>query len=133
MSDILLDTSAYSAFLRGHIGVKQALQLAPRICLSAVVLGELHGGFRHGRRRRENELLLQQFLRSPRTRPVQIDFDTADCYAEILTYLRNQGTPVPTNDVWIAASAMQHGLRVLTTDAHFEKIPQVRTLRFEVE
>lgn len=52
-----------------------------------MVLVEVHGGFRHARRRRENELLLQQFLRSPRAQPLEIDFNTADCYAEILTYL----------------------------------------------
>lgn len=125
MSRVLLDTSAYSAFMRGDEAEVQSIREAREIRLTPVVLGELLAGFRRGTRRKENEALLVRFLASPRVRVLALDEETADRYAIILNALRAAGTPVPTNDLWIAASAMQHGLKVLTTDAHFGKIPQV--------
>ena len=125
MTRIALDTSAYSAFMRGHQGVAAALRHADEIVLSPVVLGELRAGFRGGTRRSKNEGELAQFVASPRVRLAIIDADTADRYAEIVTYLRQAGTPIPTNDVWIAAGAMEHGLQVVTTDPHYRKIAQV--------
>jgi len=121
----LVDTSAYSAFLRGHEGLKLALQRAERIALTPIVLGELGAGFRAGARRRKNEAELDQFLSSPRVDVVAVEAETAERYAVILHALRKAGTPIPTNDIWIAASAMQHGLRVLTTDVHYDRIPQI--------
>jgi predicted nucleic acid-binding protein len=121
----LLDTSAYSAFLRGHEELKLALQRADRIVLTPVVLGELGAGFRAGARLKKNEAELRRFLASPRVEVVPIDAETAERYAVILHGLRQAGTPIPTNDIWIAASAMQHGLRVLTTDVHYTRMPQI--------
>ena len=129
----LVDTSAYSAFLRGHEGVRLAVQQAERLVLTPVVLGELHAGFRSGNRRRANEGELARFLDSPRVDTVPVDAETADRYAAILYALRSAGTPIPTNDVWIAASAMQHGLRVLTTDTHYQRVGQVIVDFFESE
>jgi tRNA(fMet)-specific endonuclease VapC len=125
VSRILLDTSAYSGILRGDPRLARAMQEADEIVLNAIVLGELKAGFCRGRHRERNENELEEFLASPRTRALGLDEETADRYAVILDSLRSAGTPIPTNDVWIAASAMQHGLRVLTTDQHFRKIPQV--------
>jgi tRNA(fMet)-specific endonuclease VapC len=125
MSELLLDTSAYSAFMRGHLQVKVALAEADRIHLSPIVLGELHAGFQTGSRRAENERGLRRFLSSPRVRLTEMNDETALRYAEIFNFLRRAGTPIPTNDIWIAANAMQHGLRVLTTDAHYTRLPQV--------
>lgn len=130
MTACLLDTSAYSAFLRGHEGLKQALQRADRIALTPIVLGELGAGFRAGARRQKNEAELRQFLASPRVDVVTVEAETAERYAVILHGLRLAGTPIPTNDIWIAASAMQHGLRVLTTDVHYDRIPQIIVERF---
>jgi tRNA(fMet)-specific endonuclease VapC len=127
----LLDTSAYSAFMRGHPELKAALQRVDRIVLTPVVLGELAAGFRAGARRRKNEAELRRFLASARVDIVPIDAETAERYAVILHALRLAGTPIPTNDIWIAASAMQHGLRLLTTDAHYDRIPQIIAERFE--
>jgi tRNA(fMet)-specific endonuclease VapC len=121
----LLDTSAYSAFMRGHPDVQQALREADEICLTPIVLGELRAGFRHGKRRQKNEAELRTMLASPRVKVVDVDAETADRYAAILNSLWDSGTPIPTNDIWIAASAMQHGLRILTTDPHFGKVSQV--------
>ena len=127
----LLDTSAYSAFLRGHAELKLALQRTDRIVLTPIVLGELGAGFRAGTRRKKNEAELRQFLSSPRVDVVAVDAETAERYAVILHGLRSAGTPIPTNDIWIAASAMQHGLRVITTDVHYTRIPQIIVERFE--
>ena len=131
VSRILLDTSGYSAFMRGHAEVKLVLQGAEEIHLTPVVLGELLAGFFKGKNRRKNERELQAFLESPRVNVANVDGETARRYAVIVSALRTAGTPIPTNDVWIAASAMQHGLRVTTTDAHYSKIPQVLIDYFE--
>lgn len=125
MTRVMLDTSAYSALARGHEQVQGALQEADEVWVSPVVLGELHAGFRRGTRRTENERNLSRFLSSPRVAVADVVEETAVRYAEILSFLKDAGTPVPTNDIWIAASAMQHGLRLVTTDAHYRKIPQV--------
>lgn len=103
----------------------RAVQRADRIVLTPVVLGELRAGFVRGTRRGKNEAELARFRESPRVDLVDLDEGTADRYAAIVESLRGAGKPIPTNDVWIAASAMQHGLRVMTTDAHFRHVAQV--------
>jgi predicted nucleic acid-binding protein len=125
VSRILLDTSALSAHLRGHEGVVEAVRSASRIAVTPIVLGELSAGFRGGSRYEENRDLLRRFQESPRVRILGIDVDTADRYALIHDSLRRAGTPIPTNDMWIAASAMQFGLLLVATDAHYERIPQI--------
>ena len=125
MSRLLLDTSAYSAFFRGDAQAKAAIQDADDICLNPIVIGELLAGFGRGKRRSQNESELAEFLGSPRARVVAINEETASRYAVIVGGLWTAGTPIPTNDVWIAASAMQHGLEVLTADAHYALIPQI--------
>lgn len=125
MMRVLLDTSAYSAFMLGHPECKLALQQADQIYFTPVVLGELLAGFIRGKWRRKNERELRTFLSSPRVQVIDVDADTAERYAVILSGLWKAGTPIPTNDIWIAASAMQHGLRLLTRDAHFRQVPQV--------
>lgn len=128
---VCLDTSGYSIFKRGHEGAVDVLQLAEQIVLPAVVLGELLAGFRIGSRDRVNRRELSAFLASPRVRVAPLGAETAERYAEIVAYLRGRGEPVPTNDVWIASCAMEWGLRLLTTDAHFERLPQVSLVTLE--
>jgi predicted nucleic acid-binding protein len=130
---IIVDTSAYSAFMRGNDEVRVALQEAEEVFLNPVILGELRAGFMSGRHRRKNERELALFLGSPRVSVVPLDEETSQRYAVIVDALRKAGTPIPTNDIWIAASAMQHGLRVLTTDAHYEKVRQVIVERLSVD
>ena len=125
MSGILLDTSAYSAFMRGHPGLKLAVQRTKEISVTPIVLGELISGFRMGRNEARNRKLLEEFLSSPRVNIIEIDEETSERYAIILNALRAKGTPVPTNDIWIASSAMQYGLKVVTTDTHYLQISQV--------
>jgi tRNA(fMet)-specific endonuclease VapC len=122
---ILLDTSAYIAFLKGHPGVKQVIQRADEINLNPMVLGELLAGFIKGKREARNREIIKEFMESPRVRFRAIDEETSERYAVIFNYLREKGTPIPTNDLWIAATAMQFGLRVVTTDRHFQKVPQI--------
>lgn len=131
MMRVMLDTSAYSAFMVGHPEVKLALQQADEIYLNPVILGELLVGFMRGKRRKKNEKELRTFLSSPRVNVVNLNEDTAERYAVILNSLWKAGTPIPTNDIWIAASAMQHGLRLLTKDAHYQRVTQVLVDYFE--
>jgi predicted nucleic acid-binding protein len=128
---VMMDTSAYVAFLRGNPGVKEAAQEADEIVLNPVVLGELRAGFLMGRNEKRNRAILKDFLSSPRVIIAEIDEETSERYAVVVHSLRMKGTPIPTNDLWIAASAMQHGLRVLTTDKHYLEVPQIITEYFE--
>lgn len=125
MSRLLLDTSAYAAFMAGHAPVRQPVLEASEIWLNTTVLGELLAGFKKGRRTAENESRLRDFLEGPRVRFAIMDRETAERYAAIRDHLRLAGKPVPVNDLWIAATAFQHGLRLLTLDDHFRRIPQV--------
>lgn len=127
MTRLLLDTSAYSAFKRGVDSVAEELGEADEVFVNSIVLGELRAGFAHGSAKERNERELRQFLGLPRVKAVGIDEATSVFYAAIYAALRKAGTPVPSNDLWIAASAMQHGLIVLTLDAYFRLIPQIVT------
>ena len=130
---VLVDTSAYSAFLRGHEGIREGVQRADELVVSPIVLGELLAGFRKGARFERNMSLLRRFLAAPRTRAVDLDDETAECYSLIHDTRRKAGAPIPTNDLWIAASAMQHGLHLLTTDPHFERVPQIASTVFPTD
>lgn len=125
MNKVILDTSAYSAFMKGTLDVKMALQKSTGIYLTPVILGELLCGFKRGKYEKKNRMELEKFMLSPRVSHLEIDSETAERYAAILDSLWESGTPIPTNDIWIAASAMQHGLKVLTTDTHFKNISQI--------
>jgi tRNA(fMet)-specific endonuclease VapC len=122
---LLIDTSAYSAFLQGHGAVGAEIAHADTMFFNPTVVGELLAGFRKGSRYRENLDLLRQFLDSPRVQSLVLDDETSVRYAILHDHLRARGTPIPSNDLWIAASAMQHGLRLLTLDRHFERLPQI--------
>ena len=122
---VALDTSAFSVFLRGNKEVLRLIQEADEITIASIVLGELRAGFLMGKHRARNESALGEFLASSRVRVRNIDEETSERYAAIFAHLRERGTPIPTNDIWIAASAMQHGLKLITTDKHYLKLPQI--------
>lgn len=122
MSRYCLDTSAYSRFQLGHGPVVEILDRAEWVGVAAITLGELRTGFRLGTRERENEDELRQFLGNPTVEVVAVDGEVSRHYAAIVADLRRAGTPVPTNDIWIAAAAARSGALVLTYDGHFEKI-----------
>ena len=121
--NVLLDTSAYSALCRGNQAILSVVQQSETIAVSAVVLGELHSGFRAGNRCKENMTQLTHFLSKPSVRVLNVTEETALRYAEVDVYLRQRGRPIPRNDVWIAAAALEHGLQLLTLDVHFREIP----------
>jgi predicted nucleic acid-binding protein len=125
MRGLVLDTSAYSLYFRGHGKVQDILQTVDGIYVTTVSLGELRAGFMGGRHRERNEAILEEFLSSPRVNVMAIDEETARRYSFLITFLKQQGTPIPTNDVWIAAGALQHGFELITSDKHFERIPNL--------
>ena len=122
MRRILIDTNAYAAFKRGDTRTLDILRRAPEIAMSATVLGELLAGFSSGGHAARNRRELAEFLASPRVRQLTVDAETAEHYAVLFTGLRKKGRPVPTNDLWIAASAMQHGYAVFSFDKHFTEM-----------
>jgi len=111
--------------MRGSVDIHAMLRTNEEIFLNSIVIGELMAGFIRGGRRKKNEDELRRFLMSPRVSLLDLGEETAERYAVILNSLWRAGTPIPTNDIWIAASAMEYGLRVVTTDEHFAKIPQI--------
>jgi predicted nucleic acid-binding protein len=115
MTRVILDTSTYSAFMRGNSEIKRVLQEAESVHFNAVILGELLSGFAQGRYLTRNRAELRKFLQSPRVAVLGMGADTAETYAVILSSLKAQGTPIPTNDVWIAATAMEYGQRSLSS------------------
>ena len=122
MSRYCLDTSAYSRFQRGDDQVVEILDRAEWVGVPAVTLGELRTGFLLGDRPSRNEGELRDFLANPAVEVVPIDGDVSRHYAEIVVDLRRSGTPLPTNDIWIAAAAARVGAPVLTYDSHFQSI-----------
>lgn len=125
MSRYCLDTSAYSRFRRGDRALVERIDAAEWIGIPAVVLGELRAGFRLGSRREWNEARLRDFLQNPIVEELPVDGEVSRHYAEIVVDLRRAGTPLPTNDVWIAATAAREGISVLTCDGHFHQISRV--------
>ncbi|MBS1895744.1 MAG: type II toxin-antitoxin system VapC family toxin [Actinobacteria bacterium] len=125
MSTFCVDTSAYSNFRRGNEELAALLDRAEMVGMPAVALGELRTGFLLGGRRQSNESALDTFLANPVVRVLTVDAETSRHYAEIVVELRKAGTPVPTNDIWIAATAARHGASVLTCDDHFHRIGRV--------
>lgn len=119
---ILLDTNAYSAMKRGHGGVIDLVRRSQQVLLSAVVAGELLHGFRAGSRFDDNLREFNAFLEHPLVDFLAVDMQTADRFARVATALRSAGTPIPTNDVWIAAHSMQTGAQLVSFDRHFEQV-----------
>lgn len=119
---LLLDTNAYSLLMRGHDQVAQLVRRSRELLLSIVVVGELMYGFRRGSRLERNLTDLRAFLDEPHTSLVAVGSVTADRYARIAAALRAKGRPIPTNDVWIAAQAMETGADLVSADQHFGHI-----------
>jgi predicted nucleic acid-binding protein len=126
MRTIALDTSAYVAFKRGDEIIVDVLKHAPNIIVCVTVLGELLSGFAAGQRESVNRRELTQFISVPRVKVVAGTAATADLYALVYAALRRKGQPIPTNDLWIAASSLEHGAALLTLDAHFQNIDGLR-------
>jgi predicted nucleic acid-binding protein len=122
MKRIIIDTNFYSAFKRNDTEALNLLRHAEYIGVNTVILGELLAGFRSGSRERQNRFELDQFLDSARVDTLAVDETTAEFYAQVFFELRQKGRPIPSNDLWLAASALQHGLALATYDDHFSAI-----------
>lgn len=120
---ICLDTCAYSRLIRHSMVLAQYVDEAEKIYIPSVVLGELFAGFTMGRQEKENRKILADFLELPSIEVASIDTSIADRYGTVVRTLRKQGTPIPSNDIWIAAVALETGSRLVTYDAHFDCIP----------
>ena len=124
---LALDTNRYTDLCRGVVEVVCWLEEAETIYLPFVVLAELRAGFAVGRHGVQNEHVLQRFLGKPAVEPLYPTEGTTRMYASLFRQLRSQGTPIPTNDLWIAALVMQHNLVLCSRDRHFEHLPQLNT------
>jgi tRNA(fMet)-specific endonuclease VapC len=119
---LVLDTNAYRDWRRsgrwhGRIAV------ANRIILPATVIGELHHGFRKGAKFEENARKLREFLTEPQVSVHPVTTRTAEIYGEFVLHLQRHGTPIPTNDIWIAAAAHECRGRLVSSDDHFRHLP----------
>ena len=123
MSKILIDTNIYSEFMRGNNKVRNILREIEVIGISVISIGELLSGFKGGVSEEKNRKDLSFFLDSPRVKIYNVDAETSEFYAKIITDLKNSGNPIPTNDIWIASIAFQSGLKLFTLDKHFQKVP----------
>jgi tRNA(fMet)-specific endonuclease VapC len=121
---LVLDTNAYSDWRRSGRWHSR-IALANRIILPATVIGELHHGFRKGSRFEENERKLREFLTEPQVLVHPVTMRTAEIYGEFVTHLQENGTPIPTNDIWIAAAAHECRGRLVSSDDHFRHLPRI--------
>ena len=128
MSRYCLDTVAYSHFKRGENRIAELLDRAVWIGVPVVVLGELFAGFEQGSNKNKNLAELDEFLSAPAVEVLPVDRDVAETFGEIIADLRRQGRPIPTNDIWIAATCARAGATLITWDGHFRAIFRVSSL-----
>ena len=126
---LLLDSNAYSRYMAGDTALEDLVRAADEVLLSAVVMGEQLFGFRRGTRYEENLAQLRTFLNHPQMRFLPVGEVTADRYSRILASLRAKGRPIPSNDVWIAAHAMETGADLISADGHFEHVDGIAWVR----
>lgn len=116
---VLLDTNVVSHLMRGDARLAGLVKHASELVLSVIVVGELLHGYRAGRRYEENAAVLRKFLAQPFVELRYLSFDTAEGYGRIQRELQQQGTPIPTNDAWIAAHSIEAGAELWSYDRHF--------------
>lgn len=126
MKKILLDTNAYSSLLGGDVKILDTLGIAETVYMSIFVLGELFAGFKEGKKEDENKKILQKFLLKPTVKIVNVTIETAEIFGFVKKKLKQAGTPIPINDVWIAAHAFETSSTIITYDKHFQSIPGLR-------
>lgn len=126
MRRVLLDTNAYARLLAGDANVLDEMAEADQVHLSVFVMGELLAGFRAGTKLARNRQTLNAFLAKPTVTFLEASSETAEIFGQIKDDLRKAGTPIPINDVWIAAHAMETGSALVTYDGHFRGVPGLR-------
>jgi len=126
MKSVLLDTNSYSKLIRGDRKIVKYIIDTDVVYLSVIVIGELFGGFEKGTRRNKNMNDLKEFLSKPNSKTVSVNQKTAQIYGKIRANLSKKGTPIPTNDIWIAAHVFETGSTLITYDKHFLDIPDLK-------
>ena len=122
---VALDTNRLTDLFRGDAALAERLGLCDEVWIPLVVLAEIKAGFLGGTERHRNEILLRKLLSKTTVGVLLPDRETAEHYARLFVQLKRAGTPVPDNDLWIAALALQHDLLLITRDKHFKNIPQL--------
>jgi tRNA(fMet)-specific endonuclease VapC len=122
---LALDTNCYTDLCRGIASVVETIELAEETWLPFIVIGELRAGFAVGSHGPKNEAVLRRFLLKPAVGILYADEQTTYHYAHVYRQLRKQGTPIPTNDIWIASLVLQHSLVLCARDTHFDALPQL--------
>ena len=122
---IALDTNRYVNLCRGVQETARLVATAEAVFLPFVVVAELRAGFALGRRSAENERVLRRFLLKDGVQVLFADDQTTLHYASVFRQLRLQGTPIPTNDMWIAALVLQHNVVLHDRDRHFDHLAQI--------
>lgn len=122
---LALDTNRYTDLCRGDASVVKTVEQANEVWLPFIVVGELRAGFAAGSQESRNEAILRRFLLKPGVNILYADEQTTHQYASVYRQLRKQGTPIPTNDMWIAALVLQHSLVLCARDSHFEVLGQI--------
>lgn len=122
---LALDTNRYTDLCQGNVSVVETVEFAHEVWLPFIVLGELRAGFAVGSQGPRNEATLLRFLLKPGVDVLYADDQTTHHYAAVYRQLRKQGTPIPTNDMWIAALVLQHSLVLFARDTHFDVLPQL--------
>ena len=130
---VVLDINAYSALLRGDEAVAVRVRKAESIPFSSIVAGELLYGFRNGSRYAENREQLEAFLANPHVMFMPVTMSTAVRFGLIAAALRKSGTPIPVDDIWISAHAMESGTDLLSFDAHFEQVAGLSFIHMTAE
>lgn len=126
MKKIILDTNAYSNYFRGRLGLEEVIGEADEVIMSPIVIGELTEGFKTGTRENKNKKTLHRFLNKSVVKVFDVTIVTAEVYGRIKHLLHKEGKPIPTNDIWIAAQAMENGAVLVTYDRHFREIAGLR-------
>lgn len=124
---VAIDTNAYSGFRRGNAALVELFGRVPRLIVPLVVLAELLAGFAGGKKAQRNRAELATFLASPRVSLALPDRQTAETYASVFQQLRGDGRPIPTNDIWVAATALQCAVPLVTLDAHYRFVRDLRS------
>src|SRR4051812_771640 len=125
---LALDTNRFTDFWNGVPEVVHHVEDAEEVYLPFIVLGELRCGFLWGSHQAKGERALRIFLGKPPVRILWPDDATTQHYAAVYMQLRKQGTPIPVNDMWIAALAWQHNVTLYARDKHFDHLPQLMRL-----
>ena len=122
---VALDTNRLCDLFRGDTTLARRLEVCDEVWIPLVVLGEIKAGFYGGNRPKQNDIVLRKLLAKATVDVLLPTRATAEQYGRLFTQLKRAGTPVPDNDLWIAAQVLEHELMLITRDGHFQRIPQL--------